>query len=133
MMQKDHSTFSYEEKHTLSQELRLLISVSRFDDLVPFGAVILVHQGRYSMLFEVPCRDADTPEGLAKAIQLLRAQAVRELHSWAEKIIPRDTVSESTKGTISQLMRKYNQIEEDSIAAYIDKNNTKKEDYYGGP
>jgi len=127
------NTFSYEERHVLSTELRLLISVSRFDDLVPFGAVVLVHQGRYIMLFEVPCRDADTPEGLAKVIQTLRAQAVRELHSWAEKITPRDTVSESTKSTISQLMHKYNQIEEDSIAAYTDKNNTKKEDYYGGP
>ena len=127
-----HGTFSYEEKHVLSPELRLLISVSRFDDLVPFGVVALVHQGRYSVLYEQVCSDANTPEGLARAIHTLRTQAANELRSWAEKIMPRGIVSESTKDTISQLMQKYNTIEERSVAAYIDKNKP-KEDYYGGP
>lgn len=126
------STFSYEEKHVLSQELRLLISVSQFDDLAPFGVVAIVNQGRYSALCEQVCSDANTPEGMIRAIHTLRIRAANELRSWAEKIMPRDTVSQSTKDTISQLMHKYNTIEEQSVATYADKNK-QKEDYYGGP
>jgi|DEB3_MinimDraft_2_1074329.scaffolds.fasta_scaffold04681_1 hypothetical protein len=128
-----NSTFVYEEKHTLVAGVKLLVSVSRFDDRDPVGTLVLHQLNQHTTLYESSYPEANTPEGLAKAILMLQAQAASELHSWAEKIIPRGTVSEFTKDTISQLMHKYSLIEGNSLAAYTNKNNTKKEDYYGGP